>query len=201
MNTIRLILVPLCLFSLMSVKAQRCDKKDFCPTELLGDYEYDDQTTYTQMATGDTIRIKTVVYSKYDYRIFVCGERRLGDIEYKIFYPEKRFEPKIDEITKKQVPVYKRDKNGFLIYDDNEEPIQEGVTTINDTLWTRRLVTYTNLVFENNKPESLYWESQIMKTRLMIVEIVVPKSRRYFFGCIAVMVGRVPSQETENIEE
>ena len=201
MNVFRLLLISLCLFSFVSGNAQRCDKKDFCPAELLGNYEYDAQTTYTQMATGDTIRIKTVVYSKYDYRIFVCGERRLGSIEYKIFYPEKRFEPKIDKISEKQVPVYKRDKNGFLIYNDDEEPIQEGVTTINDTIWTRRLVTYNNLVFENKSSEFLYWESQIMKTRLMIVEIIVPKSRRYFFGCIAVMVGRMPTQEPENIEK
>lgn len=192
------LLIIVATFPSIQGYSQRCDKKKFCPSELLGEYDYGPQTTYTQLGTGDTIRIKTVVYSKFNYRIFVCGERRLGDIRFKVYYPEKRFEPTIDRIIDKQVVDYKRDKNGFLIYDNNEEPIKQGISVVKDTVWTRRLVTYDNLVFDNDVPENLFWESEVKKTRLMIVEIVIPKSRRYFFGCIAVMVGRIPFIEQKD---
>ncbi|HOG20128.1 MAG TPA: hypothetical protein PKW37_06770, partial [Salinivirgaceae bacterium] len=61
----------------ISLNAQRCEKKKLAPKEWLGNYDYSSQTTYTQLAVGDTIRMKTVVYSQYHYRIFVVGESRL----------------------------------------------------------------------------------------------------------------------------
>ncbi len=179
-------------FSLGTIHAQRCEKKKLAPKEWLGNYEFTNQTTYTQLAVGDTIRMKTIVYSQFDYRIFVAGERRLGEIKYRILIPEKRFEPTVDKVVDKQVVVYERDVNGFLLYDENEEPIPKGTATVKDTIWSRRLVTHEKVLFKNNNTESLYWDSKIQKTRLLIIEIIVPKSRRYYFGCIALMVGRIP---------
>jgi hypothetical protein len=178
--------------SFTSIHAQRCEKKKLAPKDWLGDFDYISQSTYTQLAVGDTIRMKTIVYSQYNYRIFVAGERRLGKINYRILIPEKRFEPTVDKVVDKQVVVYERDANGFLVYDENEDPIPKGNAVVKDTIWTRRLVTHENPIFENNTVDNFYWESKIQKTRLLVIEIIVPKSRRYYFGCIALMVGRIP---------
>ncbi len=192
------IIITISLFSAIYTNAQRCEKKKLAPKEWLGDYDYTKQTTYTQLAVGDTIRMKTVVYSQYDYRIFAVGEHRLGKLKYRILIPEKKFNPIIDKIVDKQITVYERDHNGFLIYDENEEPIPKGTATIKDTVWTRRLITTETEIFTNDNNEDLYWESKIQKTRLLVVEIIIPKSKNYFYGCVALMVGQKPfSEKTE----
>ncbi|HPW66779.1 MAG TPA: hypothetical protein PLS84_06815 [Salinivirgaceae bacterium] len=182
-----------------SLSAQRCEKKKLAPREWLGSYSYSSQTTYTQLAVGDTIRMKTVVYSQYNYRIFVVGENRLGRLKYRILVPEKKFEPVVGKVIDKEVTLYERDQNGFLIYDENEEPIPIGTTTVKDTIWSRRLTTSESVIFENDNIENFYWDAKIQKTRLLIVEVIVPKSNRYFFGCVSLMVGRIPFSEIENV--
>ncbi len=194
----------LCVAIATDLSAQRCENKKLAPKELLGDYEYKSQTTYTQLGTGDTIRIKTIVYSQYDYRIFVVGEKGLGKIHFNIIMPEKRFEPFVQNIVDKEITLYKKDKNGFLEYDENENPIPIGTTTIKDTLWGRQLITYEQPLFSSQASPTPYWEQTVTKTRLLIIEIIIPPKRRFFFGCIAVMVGRkprtLPPTQNENLE-
>lgn len=180
-----------------SAQAQRCDKKNLAPREMLAGFDYSEQSVYTQMGTGDTIRMKTVLYTNHKYRIFVAGERRLEDLGYRIYYPEKRFEPVAAEVIDKEIPLYRRDQNGMLVYGENQEPIPEGTTTVKDTVWTRRLATTETLLFDSQTANGEAWESVAPKTRLMIIEITVPANKRYFFGCVALMVGRLPIDSDE----
>ncbi|HON19548.1 MAG TPA: hypothetical protein PK990_10350 [Salinivirgaceae bacterium] len=192
-------IVLLSCISISHLFSQRCETKKLAPKELLGNYEYQSQSAYTQVGTGDTIRIKTIVYSQYDYRIFVAGEKNLGKIHFEIIMPEKRFEPYPQNVIDKEIILYKKDKNGFLEYDENENPIPIGKTTIKDTIWGRQLVTYEQVIFNSN--EAPYWEASINKTRLLIVKIIVPKKRRFFFGCIGLMVGRKSRALSDNLSQ
>lgn len=183
-----------------SLNAQRCEKKKLAPKEWLANYDFSTQTTYTQLAVGDTIRMKTVVYSQYDYRIFVVGENRLGRLKYRILVPEKKFEPVVGKVVDKEITLYKRDQHGFLMYDENEKPIPIGTTIVKDTIWSRQLTTSESVIFENDNIDNFYWDAKVHKTRLLIVEVIVPKSSRYFFGCVSLMVGRIPFGENVDSE-
>lgn len=177
-----------------SLKAQKCENKKLAPKEWLGQYDYVSQTTYTQLAVGDIIRVKAVVYSQYDYRIFVVGEKRLGKVEYKIIEPQKKFEPVINQIIEKEVLTYQLDSNGLPIYDQDENPIPTGTKTIYDTLWSRQLKTSEITIYDNTQTTTPYCELTIKKNKLLIVEIVVPPAKRHHFGCIALMIGRRPME-------
>ena len=179
--------------------SQNCEKKLSNHKQITGKWDFKSQSIYTQLASNDVIRIKTIVYQKYDYRIFAICESKLGKIKFKIYEPEKRFEATVDRIAEKEITTYQRDDKGFLIYDDDENPIPTGTAIVNDTIWSRTLTTVEKLIFDSSTSETFYWESRVQKTQLLIVELSIPKTRRFQFGCIGVMVGRI-SYANEKLE-
>lgn len=184
------ILLLFFLFGSVLAYAQRCDDKDFCDKDLYGEYDYRSQSNYAQVYTGDTVRVKVVVYSGQDYRIFTCAERKLKDVFFRVIYPEKRFKRAFKEITKKKVPIYEKDKDGSFVYNEQGERIQTGTIFANDTVWGRELITTESVVYDSRKAEEQYWEASIHKTRLIIIESIIPPFRKERNGCIQIMVGR-----------
>ena len=187
--------LPLIFFTLLlsaSAFAQNCEKKLAKNRHITENWDFKSQSVYTQLASNDTIRIKTIVYQKFDYRIFAICEPRLGRLHYRIYQPEKRFESTVEKITEKETVTYQRDDKGFLIYDDDENPIPTGTAIVNDTTWARTLSTFDKILFDSNVAETQFWESKVQKTELLIVEIIIPKTKRFHFGCIGLMVGRAP---------
>ncbi|HKK59769.1 MAG TPA: hypothetical protein VJ937_09840 [Salinivirga sp.] len=178
------------ILGVLTVRAQRCDDKDFCDKDLYGEYDYRSQSNYAQVYTGDTVRVKVVVYSGQNYRIFTCAERRLKDVFFRVIYPEKRFKRAFKEIKKKQVPIYEKDKDGNFLYDENGDRIKTGTIFANDTVWGRDLVTSESVVYDSREAEEAYWEASIHKTRLIIIESIIPPFRKKRNGCIQIMVGR-----------
>ncbi|ALO14948.1 hypothetical protein [Salinivirga cyanobacteriivorans] len=178
------------ILGVLTVRAQRCDDKDFCDKDLYGEYDYRSQSNYAQVYTGDTVRVKVVVYSGQNYRIFTCAERRLKDVFFRVIYPEKRFKRAFKEIKKKQVPIYEKDKDGNFLYDENGDRIKTGTIFANDTVWGRDLVTSESVVYDSREAEEPYWEASIHKTRLIIIESIIPPFRKKRNGCIQIMVGR-----------
>ena len=178
------------ILGVLTVRAQRCDDKDFCDKDLYGEYDYRSQSNYAQVYTGDTVRVKVVVYSGQNYRIFTCAERRLKDVFFRVIYPEKRFKRALKEIKKKQVPIYEKDKDGNFLYDENGDRIKTGTIFANDTVWGRDLVTSESVVYDSRRAEEPYWEASIHKTRLIIIESIIPPFRKKRNGCIQIMVGR-----------
>lgn len=178
------------ILGVLTVRAQRCDDKDFCDKDLYGEYDYRSQSNYAQVYTGDTVRVKVVVYSGQNYRIFTCAERKLKDVFFRVIYPEKRFKRAFKEIKKKQVPIYEKDKDGNFLYDENGDRIKTGTIFANDTVWGRDLVTSESVVYDSREAEEAYWEASIHKTRLIIIESIIPPFRKKRNGCIQIMVGR-----------
>ncbi len=184
------ILLFLFVFGALFATAQRCDDKDFCDKDLYGEYDYRSQSNYAQVYTGDTVRVKVVVYSGQNYRIFTCAERRLKDVYFRVIYPEKRFKRAFKKVIQKEVPIYQKDKDGNFMYDKNGDRIKTGTIFANDTVWGRDLVTSESVVYDSREAEQAFWEASIHKTRLIIVESIIPPFRKKRNGCIQIMVGR-----------
>lgn len=169
---------------------QRCDNKDLCSKEMFGDFDYRSQSNYAQVYSGDTLRVKVVVYSGQEYRIFTCAERKLKNTQFRIIYPEKRFHRTVKEIAQKDVPIYEKDKNGNFIYDENGERIITGTIFANDTIWGRDLITSESVIYDSREAKEPYWEVSIHKTRLIMIETLIPQEKKPVSGCIQIMVGR-----------
>ncbi len=174
----------------LSAFGQRCDNKDFCDKDLYGDYDFRSQSNYAHVYSGDTVRVKVVVYSGQIYRIFTCAERKLKDVYYRIIFPEKRFKRTVKEITEKHVPIYEKDKNGNIVFNEDGEKIVTGTIFARDTVWGRELITTESPVYDSREAENPYWESRIRKTKLIIIETIIPEHRKERSGCIQIMVGR-----------
>lgn len=186
----RLYISILFVFLIVGGYSQRCDNKDLCDKEMFGDFDYRSQSNYAQVYSGDTLRVKVVVYSGQEYRIFTCAERKLKKTQFRIIYPEKRFHRTVKEILQKDVPIYEKDKNGNFIYNDKGERNITGTIFANDTIWGRDLITSESVVYDSRESKDPYWEVQIHKTRLIIIETLVPVEKTTISGCIQIMVGR-----------
>lgn len=180
----------LVLFLQNNSHAQDCEKKISFDKETAKTYDFKSQSTYTRASTSDTIKLKSVIYSKHNYKISVKGDRRFGKIQYKIYLPEKRFEATPDTIIEREVIQYKRDAHGFIIYGEDEEPIPTGTVTMPDTVWARNIKTTEKLVFDNIISEDQYWEIKANKTEIIMVEIIIPNAKKHHYGCVGLMIGR-----------
>lgn len=171
--------------------SQRCDNKEFCDKSLYGEFDFRSQSNYAQVYSGDTVRVKVVVYSGQSYRIFTCAERKLKDVAFRIIFPEKRFKRVIKEVVQKDVPIYEKDKNGNFVLDENGNKKKTGNIFANDTIWGRDLTTKESVIYDSREAEEKFWDANIHKTRLIIIETIIPEeTRKQRVGCIQIMVGR-----------
>lgn len=170
--------------------AQNCAKKKLADKEIRGEYDYRGQSLFVEMANGDTTTLKIVLYSKQNYKIFVVGEQKLGKVNYQVYVPRKKFNRIVKDIKPKTVPVYKRDPEGFYLYDNSGNRIKIGEETIQDTIWTRETADVEELVYDSRTAEMPYWTATPNKTQLVSIKVEIEDADRILRGCVGLYVGR-----------
>lgn len=183
-----MVLVPM-LFFFVGVSGQNCSKKKLASNEQKGKYDYRGQSMFKQMASGDSATLNVVLYSKQNYRIFVASEQKLGNVNFQIYVPRKKFTRVVKDIKERKVPVYKKDPMGFYLYDSNGEKIPNGEEIIQDTIWTRETSSINDLVFDSKNSDLGYWEATSGKTQNITIKVEVEKAAKKVDGCIGVYVG------------
>ncbi|OFX61494.1 MAG: hypothetical protein A2046_06625 [Bacteroidetes bacterium GWA2_30_7] len=175
-------------------KESRCATKSFCE-DFYGDFDYKGQSSYGEFAPSDTLRSKIIVYAGQDYRIFSCGHKDLGDLQFKIIEPIKEFKTVIKDIKKEDVIEYEVDEYGSFKVDDQGEMIVKSKTVKYDTIYEKQTLLKENLIFDNmnNKNNSAYWDSTVKKTKRLIVEVVIPAGEESFKECVNIYIGRMVS--------
>ena len=182
------LIVPMLAFS-VGVSGQNCSKKKLASNELKGKYDYRGQSMFKQMASGDSATLNVVLYSKQNYRLFVASEQKLGNVNYQIYVPRKKFTRVVKDVKQRKVPVYKKDPMGFYLYDSNGEKIPDGEEVIQDTIWTRETSSINDLVFDSRNSDIGYWEATSGKTQNITIKVQVEKAAKKVDGCIGVYVG------------
>ncbi len=172
------------------VNGQNCAKKKLASKDLRLDFDYRGQSLFVELANGDTTTLNIVLYSKQNYRIFVVGEQKLGKVDFEVMVPRKKFNRVVNEIKPKTVTVFKKDPNGFYLYDPDGERIPIGEETIMDTTWTRETTTTTELVFDSKTSESPVWLATPNKTQLISIKVHVEDNPKVQRGCVGLYVGR-----------
>lgn len=188
-----LLFVPLFILSVigpLNLYAQKCAKKKLADKELRGELDYRGQSLFIELGNGDSTTLNIVLYSKQNYRIFVVGEQKLGKVHYEINVPRKKFTRVVNGIQEKKVTVYKKDPNGFYLYNTEGERIPTGEEVVNDTLWSRETTTTEELVFNSRSSESSFWTATPGKTQMITIKVFVEKADKPQKGCIGVYVGR-----------
>lgn len=188
-----------------STYSQSCAWKK-CNKELYGDsYDYRGQSTYGSLAPGDTMKVRVVLYASNVIRIFVCGEKQLGTIRYRIIKTSNEYKKVVDRIQTNTVeePVYKLDDEGQPIPVLNEweeqeidefgepkfEVLEYKEVTKADTIWKIEKKLKEFVLF-NSTSGIPFFESKIERSTSVTIEIIVPPSTSTTEGCVAVMVGR-----------
>jgi len=87
---INIILVSLFVFCSSTSFSQLCQyKKKICKDDL-GDFDYSSQTSYAKLSPGDTARVQVVAYSGKQYRVLVCADPILQNVQFKIMKPVRK---------------------------------------------------------------------------------------------------------------
>src|SRR3989339_520426 len=173
-----------------SGQAQKCAKKKLADKQIREDYDYRGQSLFIELGNGDSTTLNIVLYSKQNYRIFVVGEQKLGKIDYEIIVPRKKFNRVVQNIQQKKVTAYKKDPNGFYLYNTEGERIPIGEVMVNDTIWSRETNTTEELVYNSRDAESTFWTATPGKTQMISIKVFVEKTDKPQRGCIGVYVGR-----------
>ena len=184
-----LINLLLILFSVNGL-GQNCAKKKLADSELRGNFDYRGQSLFVELGNGDSTTLNIVLYSKQNYRIFVVGEQKLGKINYQVIVPRKKFNRVVKSVQPKQITVYKKDPNGFYLYDKDGERIPTGEETIQDTSWTRETTTIQEMVYISKTSDLPYWLATPNKTQLITIKVFVEPSAKPLRGCVGLYVGR-----------
>ncbi len=185
----RITIILLLLFISLNANSQNCSKKKLASKEMRLDFDYRGQSLFNEMANGDTNTLKLVLYSKQNYRIFVVGEQKLGKIDYEIIVPRKKFNRIVKDVKPKTVTVYKKDPNGFYLYNTDGKRIPIGEKNVMDTTWTRKTTTTKEMVYNSKTAEFPYWHATPNKTQLITIKVYVEKTEKIQKGCVGVYVG------------
>jgi hypothetical protein len=186
----KLIIVILPLFVNLSSNAQNCSKKKLATKEMRLEYDYRGQSLFIELGNGDSKSLNIVLYSKQNYRIFVVAEQKLGKVDYEVIVPRKKFNRIVKDVQPKIVTVYKKDPNGFYLYNTDGERIPTGEEIIMDTTWTRKTTTTRELIYDSRTAESPYWLATPNKTQLITINVHIEATDKIQNGCVGVYVGR-----------
>ena len=188
------------LISVSNINAQKCAKKTYCSDDDMGDFDYRSQSHYSEMTSGETQRVEIIVYANQTYRLLICPDPKIGNIEYKIFNLTKKPKRVMQDFYQKEVTVYKQAENGEYEHDENGELIVLGTQVVNDTIWQRKTVENEELIFDSKsisfKPP--YWETKTIKTGMLVIEVSVDENEVPATRCVNVLVGR-KTEKVRNI--
>lgn len=160
-------LISLIFLSIISVGAaqiaqaqNKCSLKKICTDELLQDFDFRGQTTYTQIETGDTITINIVAYARQELKVFACFEDKRMDNYFKIYLSKS-----IPEKTVRMI---------------------SGKDTIFDVVKKVQLEE----VFDSRKSATAYWQQKIMRSSRYIIQVISPTANIPKESCVNIMVGK-----------
>lgn len=190
-NNINIVVLIILLgFLPFMMNGQNCSKKKLATKEQRGDFDYRGQSVFVSLANGDSTNLKIVLYSKQNYKIFVVGEQKLGKVDYQIFVPRKQFNRVVKGVVSKKVPIYKKDPEGFYLYNSSGERIPIGEETVMDTIWTRETADIEQLVYDSRKTDLPYWLATPRKTQLVTIKVLIEPADKVLQGCVGLYVGR-----------
>lgn len=173
-----------------ALNAQECSKLKIFDKDKLADFDYRGQSSFATLSSGDTAKIKIVVYSGQEYRILVGGENKFGQIPYRIVDEQRLLRREVKEITKNEIPVYKLDADGNPVLNEWGEYILDHNDYQYDTIYESVRYVERKEIFNSAKAGDVpYYEIVPKKTRVYIIEVLVPKSEPPLDGCVMVMVG------------
>ncbi len=177
----------LALFFSVSLNAQRCDRyKRYCDKKLY-DFDYSLQSAFAHMYPGDTIPVKTVLYSNKEYHITVCSEH--PEVNWKIVKPSRKNVKTIKEIVRDTSVTYKVDEyNDYVIDPETGEYVVESTKITVDTVWTSNRVSEEILMFDSR--EASEWKEKINKTQRAFIYVSIPIDADPDGVCVSVFIGR-----------
>ncbi|MBO4602112.1 MAG: hypothetical protein J5651_03010 [Salinivirgaceae bacterium] len=188
-RTFAVALASVLIMSCLGASGQNCSKKKLASNELKGKFDYRGQSLFRPLNTGDSITLNVVLYSKQNYRLFVVGEQKLGNLNYQIYVPSKKFTRVVQSVEEKKVPVYKKDPLGFYLYDKNGQKVKIGEQTIQDTIWSRETTSINDLVFDSRTSDQQFWEATPVKTQSITIKVYVAPAAKKVDGCVGLYVG------------
>jgi len=174
----------------------QCHKKFACDDENLevffDEYDFKSQSAYAYLSNKDSAKVSIVLYSGQEYVIFVCSERELGNIDWKIVKPERKTIKKMIGIKMDSIVKYKTNEYGDYILDEKGDFIIESKKMITDTIWQVERITHYNPIYEKNKAEKPYFKISPQKTSSYTIYVKIGESKvsDYEGGCVNVYVGR-----------
>ena len=157
--------------------------------------------------SGDTVSLNVVVATGEKTRILVCGDSKLGTIQFKLykkFKVPRKYVRKVN-IQEEEVPKYAKDESGDIKKDSWGDPIIEGYELVQhrDTIWGKKLVEVEREVYDNlnNDQGRAFWEKSVKKSARMRVEVIVPptSSAEVIEGCVNVRVGWKPDDGNKKV--
>lgn len=169
--------------------SQDCRDIELFKKNELGDFDYRGQTTMATVLSGDTAKVKIVVYAGQLYRIMVRATPNLGEVYYKIIDEVKRFQKEVKEVKESEIPVYKIDEEGNPILNEWGEYIVDRNEIQRDTIWTNKKYIDRKVLFDSKKDAADLWETFPKKTRVYVIETIIPKSDVPTEGCAHILVG------------
>ncbi|MBU0489712.1 MAG: hypothetical protein KKA07_07390 [Bacteroidetes bacterium] len=195
------------------VMGQDCFKsiKKFCRDLPYEDYDYIGQSSYASLLPGDTAQFDVIFYSYKDYKVMLCSDPLLGEIDFEIFEKIKEKKKYIKQILKTPqdpVPIYELDEYGQQKIDDYYNPIQktnpdgslafENLPDIIDTIFESKIETRVVKLFDNKTQASnVYEELEVKKTKKLLIKVYIPPDNssvtdRYGAnpgGCVNLLIG------------
>lgn len=181
--------ISLLLLVSQAAIGQDCRDIELFKKNELGDFDYRGQTTMATVLSGDTAKVKIVVYAAQLYRIMVRATPNLGEVSYKIIDEVKRFQKEVKEVKESEIPVYKIDEEGNPILNEWGEYIVDRNEIQRDTIWTNKKYIDRKVLFDSKKDAADLWETFPKKTRVYVIETIIPKSDVPTEGCAHILVG------------
>ncbi|MFH2095507.1 MAG: hypothetical protein ABIJ16_07375 [Bacteroidota bacterium] len=186
--------VSLFLSQAKQAKAQNCERQMYCDENFEGEYVFNLQSRYGTLPLGEKKRIKTSCYGNKRYRIFVCGEPEIGEVNYKVIKEVRKNVKKISQIRKDTVVVYKTDEYGEIMYpeENNYEPIEISRSVKIDTVYETTRVTEEKVLFDSKKNSTgkNYWEASIEgQGYSIIIEAEMPPGDPDIEECVNFYIG------------
>ncbi|GAB4286002.1 MAG: hypothetical protein Kow0068_11500 [Marinilabiliales bacterium] len=176
--------------------SQGCERQDLCD-DLLGEgFIYQTQSRYGTLPMGETKRIKTPLLSGKRYRIVVCCDPDVGNVDFKVIKPIPKTVRKIKEIKKDTIIQYKTDDYGEILYpeENNYEPIEIGRQIQIDTLWETVRIIEEKVLYDSKKTnDKPYWEESIESRGYSVyIEAKMPDGDPDIEECVNIYVGSKP---------
>lgn len=218
-NKLILILFSFILVSNTNLYSQNCYREDYGFDEAAEDgdnyYEFEDGSYYGYAEGGDTILIKTVLYGKRKYKIFVKTLDNLQIASWKIIQNKKSTKLTKKTRNEKYETTYKtnekgeliaedgtvldeygrkKDKNGEIIMSNGRavdfRQIENRVAVSADTIYSREVVNEKIEIYSGADGSEMVKKNK--KAKSVVIELVFAPGEDG--GCYGVFIGNQRSR-------